>query len=34
MKRLFFLIIVTLILAGSGATGQGSYYKNIVITKT
>jgi hypothetical protein len=34
MKRLFFSIIATLILAESAATGQGRYYENIVITKT
>ncbi|MFN2126318.1 MAG: tannase/feruloyl esterase family alpha/beta hydrolase [Anaerolineales bacterium] len=34
MKRLFFIIIATLILAESAATGQGSHYENVVITKT
>ena len=34
MKRLFFIIIATLILAESAATGQGSHYENVVITRT
>ena len=33
MKRLYFLITVTLILADGIATGQDSSSKNIVITK-
>jgi feruloyl esterase len=34
MKRTFFLIIATLILANSAAISQGTSYKNTVITKT
>lgn len=34
MKRLFFLVIATSLLVESSVTGQGSYDKNLVITKT